>query len=159
MEDLFWGIVGIPQLLSNPNLSIEVVMIKEEEARRYVGKRRWRKKGWGVEERRLLEVVDQRRFEQSSDWLAFLPAALESFTARDLADATGVRSELAQRMAYCLRHMGIIELIGRRGRANLYRADDARWTTQRCPWPTSGSESKPLPERPARRSAVLTSDS
>jgi hypothetical protein len=91
VEDLFWGIVGIPQLLSNPNLSLEVVMIKEEEARRYVGKRRWRKKGWGIDERRLLEVVGQRRFDQSSDWLAFLPAALESFTARDLAEAIGIR--------------------------------------------------------------------
>ena len=89
----------------------------------HVGKRRWRKKGWGIDERRLLEVVDQRRFEQSSDWLAFVPASLESFTSRDLAVATGVRRELAQKMAYCLRHMGIIELIGRQGRANLYRAD------------------------------------
>ena len=123
VEDLFWGIVGIPQLLSNPNLSLEVVLIKEEEARRYVGKRRWRKKGWGIDERRLMEVVDQRRFEQSSDWLAFVPASLESFTSRDLAVATGVRRELAQKMAYCLRHMGIIELIGRQGRANLYKAD------------------------------------
>jgi hypothetical protein len=123
VEDLFWGIVGIPQLLSNPNLSLEVVMIKEEEARRYVGKRRWRRGGWGVEERRLLEVVDQRLFERSSDWLALLPAALESFTARDLAEATGIRRELAQKMAYCLRQMGIIELIGRQRRANLYRAD------------------------------------
>jgi hypothetical protein len=122
VEDVFWGIVGIPHLLSNPNLSLEVVMIKEEEARRYVGKRRWRRGGWGVEERRLLEVVDQRRFEQSSDWLAFLPAALESFTASDLAEARGVRRELAQKMAYCLRQMGITELIGKRGRANLYRA-------------------------------------
>jgi len=123
VEDLFWGIVGIPQLLSNPNLSLEVVLIKEEEARRYVGKRRWRKKGWGIDERRLLEVVGQRRFEQSSDWLALLPVGLESFTARDLAEAAGVRRELAQKMAYCLRHMGIIELIGRQGRANLYKAD------------------------------------
>jgi hypothetical protein len=123
VEDLFWGIVGIPQLLSNPNLSLEVVMIREEEARRYVGKGRWRRGGWGVEERRLLEVVDRRRFEQPSDWLALLPAALESFTARDLAEAIGVRRELAQKMAYCLRHMGIIGLIGRQGRAHLYGAD------------------------------------
>lgn len=123
VEDVFWGIVGIPELLSNPNLSLEVVMIREEEARRYVGKRRWRRRGWGVEQRRLLEVVDRRLFEQSSDWLEFLPAALESFTARDLAEAICVRTELAQKMAYCLRQMGIVELIGKQGRANLYRAD------------------------------------
>jgi len=120
IEDLFWEVVGMPRLLSNPNLSVEVVLIKEEEARRYVGKRRWRNGGWGVDERRLLEVVGQRRFEQSSDWLALLPGTLVSFTASDLAEAIGVRRELAQKMAYCLRHMGLIELIGKQGRANLY---------------------------------------
>jgi hypothetical protein len=124
LEDLFRGIVGIPQLLSNPNLSLEVVMIREEEERRYVGRRRWRRRGWGIEERRLLEVVDQRLFERPADWLAFLPAALGSFTARELAEAIGVRCELAQKMAYCLKQMGIVQLIGRQGRANLYRADE-----------------------------------
>jgi hypothetical protein len=97
-------------------------MIREEEMRRYVGKRRWRRGGWGVEQRRLLEVVGRRLFERPSDWLSLLPAALGSFTARDLAEATGVRSELAQKMAYCLRHMGMIELMGRQGRAYVYRA-------------------------------------
>ena len=121
LEDLFWGIVSIPQLLSNPNLSLEVVMIREEEARRYVGKRAWRRRGWGVEERRLLEVVDQRLFATSSDWLVFLPTALESFTSKDLAETMGVRRELAQKMAYCFRQMGIVEFIGKEGRANLYR--------------------------------------
>jgi hypothetical protein len=121
IEDMFWGIVGIPQLLSNPNLSLEVVMIREEESRRYIGKRRWRTRGWGVEERRLLEVVERRLFVQSSDWLVFLPAALESFTSKDLAEAMAIPRELAQKMAYCLRQMGVVELIGRQGRANLYR--------------------------------------
>ena len=123
VEDLFSEVVGIPQLLSHPNLSLEVVMIREEEARRYVGKRRWRSGGWGIEERRLLEVVEQRRFEQPSDWLALLPPGLESFTASELAEAMGARTELAQKMAYCLRHMGIVEWVGKQGRENLYRAD------------------------------------
>jgi len=136
LEDMFWGIVGIPQLLSNPNLSLEVVLIREEEARRYVGKRRWRTRGWGVEERRLLEVVEKRVFAQSSDWLVFLPAALESFTSRDLAEAMGIPRELAQKMAYCLRHMGIVEMIGRQGRANLYRP-----VAKQCSGPaTAGSK-------------------
>jgi hypothetical protein len=121
LEDLFWSLVAIPQLLSNPNLSLEVVMIREEEARRYVGKRAWRRRGWSVEERRLLEVLDQRLFTKSSDWLVFLPAALKSFTSKDLAEAMGVRRELAQKMAYCFRQMGIVEFIGKEGRANLYR--------------------------------------
>ena len=125
VEDLFREMVSFPQLLSNPNFSLEVLMIREEEARRYEGKRKWRRRGWVTEERRLLEVVDQRLFEESADWLAFLPEGLESFTARDLAEAIDIRGELAQKMAYCLRKVRVIKLIGRRGRANLYRVAGA----------------------------------
>ena len=120
-EDLFWELVSIPQLLSNPNFSLEVLMIRGEEVRRYEGKRAWRRRGWVVEGRRLLEVLDQRLFVGSADWLRFLPDGLGSFTTRELAAGMDTGTELAQKMAYCLREGKMIELIGRRGRANLYR--------------------------------------
>jgi hypothetical protein len=121
LEDLFWELVSIPQLLSNPNFSLEVLMISEEELRRYEGKRRWRRKGWVVEGRRLVDVLDRRLFGASSDWLTFVPDGLQSFTTKDLAILADTRRDLAQKMAYCLRHTKMIELIGRQGRANLYR--------------------------------------
>ena len=121
LEDLFWELVSIPQLLSNPNFSLEVLMIRQEEMRRYEGKRRWRRRGWAIEGHRLLEVLDHRVFGQSTDWLRFLPDGLESFTTADLATGMNTRRDLAQKMAYCLREGRMIELIGRRGRANLYR--------------------------------------
>ena len=120
-EDLFWELVSIPQLLLNPNFSLEVLMIRQEEVRRYEGKRKWRTRGWVIEGHRLLDVLDQRMFVHSTDWLRFLPAGLESFTTGDLATVIATRRELAQKMAYCLREAKMIELIGRRGRANLYR--------------------------------------
>jgi hypothetical protein len=128
LEDLFREMVSIPQLLSNRNFSLEVLMIREEEVRRYEGKRQWRRRGWVIEGRRLLEVLDQRLFG-SADWLGFLPEALESFTTRDLATGMDARRDLAQKMAYCLRKGKVIELIGRRGRANLYRVAGARICT------------------------------
>ena len=121
LEDLFWELVSIPQLLSNPNFSLEVLMIREEELRRYEGKRKWRRKGWVVEGRRLVDVLDRRLFGASSDWLTFVPDGLDSFTTKDLATIADTRRDLAQKMAYCLRHTRMIELIGRQGRANLYR--------------------------------------
>ena len=122
LEDLFWELVYIPQLLSNPNFSLEVLMIKEEELRRYEAKRkRWRGKGWVLEGRRLVDVLDRRLFVTPADWLAFVPDGLQSFTTKDLATIANTRRELAQKMAYCLRHARMIELIGRQGRANLYR--------------------------------------
>src|SRR3954447_9536630 len=44
LEDLFWELVSIPQLLSNPNFSLEILLIKQEEVRRYEKKRKWRRK-------------------------------------------------------------------------------------------------------------------
>ena len=118
LEDLFWELVSIPQLLSNPNFSLEVLMIREEEVRRSDRRRR---KGWVLEGRRLLEVLDQHLFTKSEDWLAFVPTELNSFTTVELATGIDGNRELAQKLAYCLRHGRMIELIGRRGRANLYR--------------------------------------
>jgi hypothetical protein len=122
LEDLFWELVSIPQLLSNPNFSLEVLMIREEEMRRYDGKRRrWRRKGWVIEGRRLVDVMDRRVFGTPADWLAFVPDGVQPFTTKDLATAAETGRELAQKMAYCLRQARMIELIGRQGRANLYR--------------------------------------
>ena len=122
LEDLFWELVSIPQLLSNPNFSLEVLMIREEEVRRYEGKRKkWRRRGWVIEGRRLVDVLDQRLFGKSADWLAFVPDGLQSFTTKDLAIVAETNRELAQKMAYCLRQARMIEMIGRQGRANLYR--------------------------------------
>lgn len=122
LEDLFWELVSIPRLLSNPNFSLEVLMIREEEIRRYNGKRkRWRRRGWVIEGRRLVDVMDRRLFGTSADWLAFVPDGLQSFTTKDLATITTTRRDLAQKMAYCLRQANMIELIGKQGRGNLYR--------------------------------------
>lgn len=120
LEDLFWEMVSIPQLIPNRNLSVEVLMTREDEARRYDGRRKRRRRGWIVEERRLLEVVDRRLFDQPADWLSFLPEEFELFTAKDLAVAMGIELDLAQKMAYFLRVAKLVELRGQRGRANLY---------------------------------------
>jgi hypothetical protein len=121
LEDLFQELVSIPQLLVNPNFSLEVLMIRGEEVRRYNETRRRVRRRWLIEGRRLLDVVEQRSFGQSADWLRFLPDGLESFTTSDLATRMNTGRDLAQKMAYCLREARMIELIGKRGRANLYR--------------------------------------
>jgi hypothetical protein len=121
VEDLFWEMVSFPQLLANPNFSLEVLLIREEEVRRYEGKHKWRRRGWVIEERRLLEVVGRRLFQRPADWQALLPEELkEPFTTKDLAGTSGIRRRLAQKMAYCLRKAKVIRLIGKRGQANLY---------------------------------------
>ena len=122
VEDLFWEMVSLAHLLVNTNFTLEILMIAEEEVGKYKGKRKWRGREWITEERRLLEVVDRRLFDKPVDLQALLPEKVEEpFTTRDLAEVAGIRRQLAQNMAYCLRKARVIELVGKRGRGNLYR--------------------------------------
>lgn len=121
VEDVFRQMVSIPTLLADDSFELEVLMIRQEEVRRYDGNGNWRRKGWGVEERRLLDVVERRLFMEPADLQALLPEQLKApFTTKDLAGAAGIQRRLAQEMAYCLRKMNGIELVGKRDRANLY---------------------------------------
>jgi hypothetical protein len=119
--DLFTELVSFPELLSRPNFSLEVLLIEEEEIRKYDGRKAWRRRGWVTKERRLLKVVESRVFEDPQDMAVFIPPALlEPFTTLDLARATGKPRRLAQQMAYCLREMGVITPVGKERNAILY---------------------------------------
>ena len=121
LEQVFAELVRIPRLLSNPNFSLEVLLIQEEEVRRYDGRRGWRRHGWVTHERRLLEVIDQRLFETPADIAALIPPTLsEPFTTSDLAAAIDKPRWLARKMAYCLREMGALVPVGKQGNAILY---------------------------------------
>jgi hypothetical protein len=121
VEDLFQELVSFPGLLAHPNFSLEVLLTQEEELRRYDAKRAWRRRGWVTEERRLLRVVDRQIFETPSDVGNLLPDSLvEPFSTSDLAAALGKPRRLAQRMAYCLREMGVLTAEGKRRNAILY---------------------------------------
>lgn len=120
--DVFGELVSFPELTSRPGLTLEVLLVSEEEVRRFDGRRGRRRRGWVVEERRLLAVVD-RTVVDSPDGLArLLPDGLpEAFTTADLAVALSRPRRLAQQMAYCLRRVGVIHEVGRRGNAVVYR--------------------------------------
>ena len=120
-DQVFEELVSFPGLLAHPNFSLLVLLIQEEEVRRFDPARGWRRKGWVTEERRLLEVVDQRLFESPEDMDALIPPGLqEPFTTSELAAAAKRPRRFAQKMAYCLREMGVIAQVGKRSRAILY---------------------------------------
>jgi hypothetical protein len=119
--ELFRELVRIPELLERPNFAIEVLLIQEEEVRRHEPRRAWRRRGWVTEERRLLAVVSQQRFETPADLWALTGDDLPpEFTTAELAAALGEPRWLAQKAAYCYRKMGLISQIGKRGNAILY---------------------------------------
>jgi len=120
-EHVFEELVSFPKLLMNPNFSIELLLIEEEELRRYEGSRGWRRKGWVTYQRQLLQVVEQRLFQVPADMGTLVPSALaEPFSTSDLALAIAKPRRLAQRMVYCLRLMDCITPTGKRGNTILY---------------------------------------
>jgi hypothetical protein len=118
---VFQELVSFPTLLAEPNLSLEIVLTQEDEIRRHRPGRAWRRRGWVTHKRRLIDVVERRRFESPSDLAALIPPDLvEPFSTADLAKALREPRRLAQRMAYCLREAGVILPIDKRGNAILY---------------------------------------
>ena len=116
IEDVFNELVSFPELLLNHDFSIEVLLIKEEEYRRYDNTRGWRKKGWTTYKRRLLQVVEKQFFRVPSDMGSLLLSSLiESFTTYDLAISMKKSHRLAQKMLFRLRLMGCVIPAGKRG--------------------------------------------
>lgn len=121
LESIFGELVSLPRLLLHPNFSLEVLLVREEEVRVRDDTVNWRRRGWATSERRLVEVVGARVFEQPADLLALMPASLpDPFTPVDLALALGRPAWLARRMTYCLCEMGVLARAGKRGRSNLF---------------------------------------
>lgn len=126
VEHVFRELVSLAGVIAHPAFSLEVVLTREEEVRRHVPGRVWRRKGWGVVERRLVDVVDRRVFCRPGDFAALLPPGLPAtFTTADLARGLGVDRDLAQKMAYCLRAAGAILPTGKVRNAVAYRTTDA----------------------------------
>jgi hypothetical protein len=121
-SDVFAELVSFPDLLAHPSLEVEVLSTIEEEYRRHVAGRAWRRKGWTVVERRLIEVVDALVLRHPEDLVGLLPDDLPAaFTTSDLAEKLGRPRRAAQQMAYCLRKTGTIVSVGKRGNAVVYR--------------------------------------
>ncbi len=118
---LFGQLVSFPALMADPNFTLEVLLIQEEESRRHVPGRAWRRRGWVTHERQLLRVVDRCCFKDPLDLAALLPPELpDEFTTLNLATSLGQSRRLAQQTAYCLREMRAIARVGKRGNAILY---------------------------------------
>jgi hypothetical protein len=120
-EDVFYELIRIPRLLANPNFSLELLLIQEEEVRVYDGIRGWRKGYWVTDEHRLLEVVKSKMLKSPKDLAAFLPHGLNiPFTVAELDKALNKSRGLSQKMVYCLKLAGVIVPVGKRVNAILY---------------------------------------
>ena len=115
-------LVYIPALLGHPNFSVEVVLTEEEEMQSFDPKARRGRGGWRRKGRHLLNILQRCRISGSEDLWRFAAGELpKEFTSNDLSVSMGQPRALAQQLAYCLRHLGAIEVCGKAGNALLYR--------------------------------------
>ena len=120
--DLFAEMVHAAREFGHPNVALEVVLTEEEEWRRERrGRRRWRRRPYRIEDRRLLEVVQTHRLADGADFRALLPADLaRPFTTADLGLALDRPKWLARMVTYSMRHMGALAAVGKKGNHILY---------------------------------------
>lgn len=119
--DVLDKLVAFPSLLSHPNLTLEVLLLREDHVRAaqpVTSGHRRRDPG----ERRLVDVLDRVEIKAPEDILGVLPELpREPFSTRELASLLGCSKVLAQRTAYCLRLTQLIEPAGKRGVTPLHR--------------------------------------
>ena len=118
--DLYKELVYITRFLGHPNLSFEMVETIEEVYWIDDGKGSWRRSKWSIYDRKLLATKEIHRISGSGDY--FMNAVFEDpFTVSELAQALRIRRPIASKMAYCLKAMGLIEIIGKKKRSYLYQ--------------------------------------
>ncbi len=120
--DVFAKLVSIPRLLLHPHFSLELLMIRDEQVWVDDQQGSWRRKKWSIHDTRLLDIMHTVTLTTAADYAALLPLTLPSaFDTHELAKAIRQPRATAQKMAYCLREMGILAIEGKRRSALLYQ--------------------------------------
>jgi len=121
--DLFDDLVHFTRVFPHPRLTLEVILVEVEEWR-FPGhgrRRRWRQRDFQIEDQKLVRIESQHVFRRAKDLAKIVPANVPMpFDTRDLAQSLEIKRWEAQKLAYCLRHTGAADQVGKRGNALLY---------------------------------------
>ncbi len=119
--DLFNELLRMPDVVNHENFSLEVLMVKVEEIRCADGKGSWRRGGVSIKDRRLLEVYERYEFNSRDDFIRFLPEDLpRPFSNKHLAQSLGRSVHVARKVTYCLKKIGLIREVGKKGNELLF---------------------------------------
>lgn len=125
--DIFRELTSIYSYLLHEHFTLEVLEVSVVEHRIKVAKpmqlanksRRF-KRDWYKEDKSLAEIHATHRFSSAQDYLALLPPSLpESFTVKEAAAI--LRTGHAGMMLWVLRKMGLVEAVGKQGKALILR--------------------------------------
>ncbi len=119
--NVFKELIYISDLISNPNLIIEVILIQAEEIRINDGLGSWKRKGWSIHDRKLLRILNHKIFSSPKQFLEFLPKELKiPFSNQNLANSLNISIKLARKMTYSLRKMNLLKVVKKAGNAYLF---------------------------------------
>lgn len=117
--DIFAKLVSFPTLIDHPRFTLHVVLIEEDTRRVHDPTLRRRRGGWKTVDRSIRTVVEQHTFPTAQTVAELIPGGLpETFTTADIAAVAEISRALAQKMAYCLRALGVFEA-GKRTRSGI----------------------------------------
>jgi hypothetical protein len=119
--EIFEELIRIPHIVPHPNFMMELFLVQVEEIRKKNDKESWGRKAWNLYDRKLIKVVERKKFNDPKDFLFFIPNNIKKpFTSLELAQCLKKSVRLAQKMSYCLRKMNILSIVGKKGNAYLY---------------------------------------
>jgi len=125
IEDIFARLVSIPKLIEREGFELDILLTVEDEIRVHRPGRAWRRNGWVVLGRSLVEVVESTMVRDPEDLVRMLPAGLPAdFSTADVAESARLSRRVAQQMVYCLRATGLVEMVGKEGNTLIYRKAD-----------------------------------
>jgi hypothetical protein len=146
LASLFLDLVHFVDVFPHPRLTLEVLLVEQEEDRVPVNRRWFRARDHRTTDRRLIAIEERRVLRTAGDLLGLVecdwsrvgvcdrtaPSPRPSpprrrggnvFTTEDIATACGIPRWLAQKLAYCLRKTGVFVAVGKRRHSWLYRIE------------------------------------
>ncbi|MFX1418105.1 MAG: hypothetical protein ACFE9N_04200 [Promethearchaeota archaeon] len=119
--DIFKELISIPNTISNPNFMIEIILVQVEEIREKSNMGSWRRKGWSIYDKKLLRVIESKKFNNPIDFLCFVPKKIKKpFTNLELAKFLNKSLSFARKVSYCLRKMEMLKTGGKIGNTLLF---------------------------------------
>ena len=118
---IFPELYKIKGFLEKPNLRIKIVMLNMEEYRFLDGWSQDKKKGSSRCDRIPTDLVQEIYISETKDYKQLIPESLkEEFTSKDYKKASGLSLGASNLAVHILNYVGVIERIGKKGRAYLY---------------------------------------
>jgi hypothetical protein len=106
----------------NPRFTLEIVFTEEEEIRQDDGRGSWRRKGISIKDRRLIRIIEKKKFNKKEDYLNILPDNIkEPFSTKDIGRELNVSIYLARKILYFYKNINIIKCTGKKGNLLLYK--------------------------------------